>query len=287
MAFQVDRLCDGFGAEIRGIDLSGKLSPETVSEIREVWRDNVVIVFRRQALDEEDLLRVSRYFGDPEAISRKDILSPYHPEIAYMSNFRYLDGRTIGAFADDKDVGWHSDQTFRERPATGALLYGVEVPPDGGAISYANQYLAYERLPEDVRRKIEGRSGIFSYNKRLTRFTPAELKDKIDEMKRTPDVRHPIVLAHPVTGRKALYADPNTLASIDGLPQEESDALIETLVSAATDPSLVYRHVSRVGDVVMWDNGCALHRRDGVDNDMPRLMKRTTFHLPRHLHPVP
>jgi alpha-ketoglutarate-dependent taurine dioxygenase len=287
MSLQVRPLSECLGLEIQGLELWQDLSPETVSEIRELWQKSPVLVFPRQSLNEVELLRFSGYFGAPEAISRKDILSPYHDQVAYMSNFRYLDGRTVGAFADDKDVGWHSDQTFREKPATGAILYGVEVPPNEGAVHFANQYDAWERLPDEVKSQIDGRTGIFSYNKRLTRFSPAELKDKIEEMKKTPDVRHPVVLTHPVTGRKALYADPNTLAKIEGMSDADSDAIIETLVAYGTDKAVCYGHPSKAGDVVMWDNGCVLHRRDAVSNTSPRLMKRTTMHLPSDLHAVP
>lgn len=287
MAFEVRPLTKNFGAEVHGIDLSEALDRETVAEIEALWRDNVVVLFKRQVLTEPQLIRFTNTLGQAEAISRTDILSPYHPEVAYMSNFRYLDGRTIGAFADDKDVGWHSDQTFRPKPATGAILYGVEVPPEGGDVSFANQYLAYERLSPEIRDKIEGRTGIFSYRKRLERFNPGELKDSIDKMKQTPDVPHPLVLTNPISGRKAIYADPNTLASIEGYDQAESDAIIEALVEAATHPDVVYRHKSHPGDVLMWDNGCSLHRREGVDNGSPRLMKRTTFHLPKEKYALP
>src|SRR5207248_5837584 len=121
-----------------------------------------------------------------EIVSRRDILSPYQSEIIYFSTLRYADGRNVGGFSGGEDVDWHSDQTFRPSPATGAILYGVEVPKDGGDIYWADQYAAYERLPEDVRNRIEGRIGTYRYAKRLRIMNSAELKDKVQELSKMP-----------------------------------------------------------------------------------------------------
>lgn len=263
--------------------------PQAIVELKGIWQRSPVMIFRRQALDEAELVRFSQAFGTCEASFRKDIQSPYHPEVIYFSTLKYHDGRFVGGFAGGEDVDWHSDQTYQVKPATGAILYGVEVPRDGGDIYWSNQYGAWELLPEDIRRLIDGRTGIYRYAKRYAMLNPTELRDKAkaNAMLSLPDARHPVVLTHPVTGRKALYADQTTLVGIEGLSPEENERVLPILFATGGHPSLVYRHKVLNGDVMMWDNGCVLHRRDEMRLDQPRLMKRTTFHLSAAEHCVP
>lgn len=260
---------------------------DTIAQLKALWRVSPVLIFRRQVLTEEELVRFSSKFGECEIVSRKDILSPYRPEVIYFSTLRYADGRNVGGFAGGEDVDWHSDQTFRPRPSTGAILYGVEVPLDGGDIYWADQYRAYERLPDEIKTLIDGCTGTYRYAKRLGIMNAAELKDKVKELAQAPDVTHPVVLRHPVTGRRALYADPTTLVSIDGLSEADNARVLPMLFAAGGDESLVYRHRVLPGDVMMWDNGCTMHRRDHMSLEQPRLMKRTTFRVPAAEHCVP
>jgi taurine dioxygenase len=249
--------------------------------VKALWQRAPLLIFRRQALEESELVRFSASFGDCDRSVRKDIQSPYHEEVIYFSTLKYADGRFVGGFAGGEDVDWHSDQTFRTRPATGAILYGTEVPRDGGDIYWADQYGAWNLLPPDVQALVDGRTGIFRYAKRYEMMGATELKDKdkANTMLSLPDARHPVVLTHPHTGRKALYADQTTLVSIEGLSPEENARVLPILFAAGGDPSLVYRHKVHNGDVMMWDNGCLQHRRDPMRLDQPRLMKRTTFRL--------
>lgn len=278
-----------FGVEVEGIRIDRILDDEAMlAALRRLWQAHAVLVLRRQSLSEDELVRFSSAFGRCEVVSRRDILSPYRDEIIYFSTLRYADGRTVGGFAGGEEVDWHSDQTFRPAPATGAMIYGVEVPRDGGAMHWANQYLAWERLPADVRQAIDGRTGVYRYAKRLEIMNMSELKDRIEAMKRDfPEVRHPVVLTHPVTGRKALYADPTTLVSIDGLSEAACERILPQLFAAGRDPAGVCSHVVAHGDILVWDNGCLMHRRDPVDVAQPRLMKRTTFRVPADGHCVP
>ncbi|QIL79978.1 TauD/TfdA family dioxygenase [Diaphorobacter sp. HDW4A] len=256
-------------------------SADAIAELKRLWQASPVMIFRRQALDEAELVDFSNEFGTCEVFGRKDIISPYSDKIIYFSTLKYSDGRFVGGFAGGEDVDWHSDQTFQVRPATGAILYGTEVPRDGGDIYWANQYGAWELLPDDVKQLIDGRMATYRYAKRYAILNPLELKDKAaaNAMLNLPDARHAVVLTHPHTGRKALYADPTTLLSIDGLTQEQNDRVLPILFAAGGDPSLAYRHKVRNGDLMMWDNGCTMHRRDPMTLAQPRLMKRTTFRL--------
>jgi alpha-ketoglutarate-dependent taurine dioxygenase len=176
------------------------------------------------------------------------------------------------------------------RPATGAMLYGVEVPQGGGDIYWANQYGAWDSLPEDIKALIDGKTGVYRYAKRLAIMNPLELKKneaQAKAMASKPDALHPVVLTHPATGRKALYADPTTLVAIQGLSEAENARVLPLLFAAGGDESLVYRHKVRNGDLMLWDNGCTMHRRDQMQLDQPRLMKRTTFRLSGASYCVP
>lgn len=264
-------------------------SAEAMEQIRRLWQLSPVLLFRRQSLEEAEQIAFSSCFGTCESASRKDIQSPYHDEIIYFSTLRYADGRFVGGFAGGDDVDWHSDQTFRARPATGAMLYGVEVPRDGGDIYWADQYAAWEALPAAVQMLIDGRIGTFHYAKRMAKLNALELKDTEQGrlMAQLQPVQHPVVLQHPVTGRKALYADPTTLISIAGLSEGENAEVLPLLFEAGGRSEGIYRHKVHNGDLMMWDNGCVMHRRDEMRLDQPRLMKRTTFRLAAERYAVP
>lgn len=278
-----------FAVEVNDSIMDMVDDPAKIQALKLLWQKSPVLVFRRQSLEESELVRFTDCFGKCETSGRKDIQSPYHEQIIYFSTLKYSDGRFVGGFAGGDDVDWHSDQTFQVRPATGAMLYGTEVPRDGGDIYWANQYGAWDRLPKDVQELIEGRTGIYRYAKRYALLDTLELKDKAkaNAMLSLPDARHPVMLKHPQTGRKSLYADPTTLVHIEGLSDEENARVMPILFEAGGHPSLVYRHKVHNGDLLMWDNGCTMHRRDEMRVDQPRLMKRTTFRLSAADYSVP
>ena len=264
-------------------------SEPAMDQIRQLWRDAPVLIFRRQSLEEDEQVTFSAKLGSCESAARKDIQSPYHDEIIYFSTLKYSDGRFVGGFAGGDDVDWHSDQTFQPRPATGAMLYGTEVPRDGGDIYWANQYAAWDALPADVKALIEGRTGTYRYAKRMALMNALELKgtEQGKKMASLPDVYHPVVLKHPITGRKALYADPTTLVEIQGLSEADNARVLPILFESGGRPEFAYRHKIKCGDLLLWDNGCTMHRRDEMRLDQPRLMKRTTFRLPAGEYCVP
>jgi alpha-ketoglutarate-dependent taurine dioxygenase len=276
-----------FGLEVQGVDLSKPLSDALSARFDDLLAQNGVLVFRRQLLGEEDLVRFAGGFGELEKTIYTKGVSPYHPEVIYISNLKYPDGGNVGLLGD-QELRWHSDQTYRTRPATGSMLYGLEVTSTSGCTYWANQYLAYESLPEDIRRAIEGRTGVFSYAKRLEVFYPKEQKNDKDLNQRAPEAAvHPIVLVNPVTGRRALYADPVTLQEIQGISKAENEKLLSTLEKHCALPGAVYQHDWRQGDVVFWDNGCTLHRRDPIDAARARFMKRMTIYLRGERHCLP
>ena len=258
--------------------------PERMAEVKQIWQTSPVILFRRQLLQEHEQVHFSNLFGQCMEIHRKDNVSPYESKIVYFSTLRYSDGRPVGAFSNGEEAVWHSDQTYTPRPATGAMLYGVEVPRDGGNMCWANQYGAYDLLPADVKALIEGKVGVFRYAKDPNY---SEVKGRLKEALAMPDGLHEVVIMHPLTGRRCLYVDPTRLVSIEGLSAADNEYVLPMLFKAACDASLIYRHTVQSGDVMLWDNGCTLHQRDPLSMTQPRLMKRTTFYLPRTEHGLP
>ena len=287
MSFNTAPLNDKFGLQIIGLDLSQPVSAGAMLELDQLLSAHGVLLFRKQLLSEKDLIRFAAGFGELETTVYTKGVSPVNKQVIYISNLKYPDGSNVGLLGD-QEVDWHSDQTYRARPATGAMLYGVEVPATSGRTCWANQYLAYELLPAELKAAIDGKAGVFSYAKRLEVFYGKDQKNDADLTKRASEVAiHPIVLTHPVSGRKSLYADPVTVAEIQGLSRAESDAILGQLNKACSVPEVIYEHHWQQGDLVFWDNACTLHRRDPIGGDHPRFMKRMTIHMRAEQHSLP
>jgi taurine dioxygenase len=215
---------------------------------------------------------LSRAFGKP----RQQLLRRKHanqvPEVSIMVSTLMDDGSTDKTVYRAED--WHTDDSFFEVPAKATLLHSIEIPSRGGATWFCNMHTVYEALPEATRRRIDGKRAIHGYDTPRARNRPSPRTPQ--EIAETPDVEHPLVRTHPVTGRKALYLNPNRLDRIVGLPREESDALLDTLATEARKSQHHHGHVWCKGDVVVWDNRATMHR---VVNDYP-------FGEPRIMHRV-
>ena len=273
-----------FAFEVRGLELWRPLPQDVVGALDDAWSSQGVLVFRRQALSEEELVAFSARFGEPDRIVRSD-WAGNHPAVIQISNMKNAQGRSIGGLGSG-ELGWHTDQSYVANPATGSVLYMVEMPRDNANTYWANLHLAYEALPPALKRRIAGLSAVYDYARRQSTYD--DEKPMSEELRRrTPPVAHPLVSTHPVTGRKSLYLDPTTTVGIDGLPGEEGRTLLDELNRHATRPEFVYTHRWQIGDLVMWDNGFLLHRRDPFDPSQNRLLKRTTIRLSPERHIVP
>jgi len=261
-----------FGAEVSGVDLAKPLDAASANTLRELWQRHSLLLFRDQKLDEAQQVAFSRHFGTLEIHVRREYLSPENPEILYVSNVK-TDGRPIGILSDT-EVGWHYDQIYLPRPAVGSMLYSVIIPPDRGATSFADMTAAYEALPAATKARLEGRKAVQSYEA-FNRSYSVPTSD--EQRKKTPAIEHPLVRTHPTTGRKALYICPGMTIRIAGLPEAESAELLAELFAWAVRPEFVYTHTWRLGDALMWDNACTMHRREPFDTTQQRLMKRTTI----------
>jgi taurine dioxygenase len=274
-AIEVRRIGEALGAEVSGVDLARPIAPAVFGEIRASWLEHLVIRFRGQQLSDPQLLAFSRLFGEldppgPNPYGRPFL--PEHPEMNVISNIK-ADGVPIGGLGDGEAI-WHADMTYVETPPMAAILYALEVPPSGGDTYWANMYLAYETLPASLRRDIQGRFAVHdaTYNSAgMLRKGYKELSDP----REAPGARHPLVRTHPESGRQGLFLGRRRNSYIVGLPLAQSEALLDELWAHATQPQFSFRQQWDVGDVLVWDNRCTLHRRDPFDPSARRLMHRT------------
>ena len=286
MAMEVHPLAGGFAAEIKGLSLWEPLAVADVDRLRRLFAEHGVLVFRRQSLSEHEYAEFCALFGPLEFTVRTDWASKVRPEIGLITNLKGSDGNALGGLGDG-ELQWHSDQSYMNNPATGAGLYAVEIANEGGRTYWANLVDAYQALPERLKQAAEGKNAVFRYQKRLNLYRGADQKLPEEGKKRTPDVIHPLVHAHPLTGKKALYLDPTCSVGIVGMPDDEANRLLDELAACATRPEFVYEHHWQVGDTILWSNGFLLHRRDPFPSTERRLMKRATMHLPADMHIVP
>jgi taurine dioxygenase len=261
------------GAEIRGVDLRELLDAETIAGIHRAWLDHEVLLFRGQTLSQEDLLRATSYFGALAPLTRPAKFHPKGyarllPNIMMISNIRE-NGETIGALPDG-EMHFHHDQIHSEVPHNGTLLYSLEIPSHGGDTLFASGYAAYETLDPALKNKLEGHRALNYYNYGST------MRGDSRGVGASNQAMHPVFRTHDETGRKAVYVDRLMTQGIDGMPQAESDALLGAVFDHAEKPEFVYRHVWRVGDLIVWDNRCSMHARDDFPSDQRRLMLRTT-----------
>jgi len=281
--FSLNTINEGFGRELSPVNLWKPLDASEISAVRNALREHGVLIFRRQALSEEELADFSSQFGELDRIVRTDWAAE-HPAVIRISNMRNGLGESIGGL-DSNELDWHTDQSYMQAPATGAVLQMVEMPSQPVDTWWANLKLAFKDLPKEIVKQLESRCGVFQYAKRQASYGEGELDESIQ--KQTPDVRHPLINTDPVSGERSLYLDPSTMIGIDDMDRHEANELLQTLEHHVTQPAYLYRHRWRIGDVVMWDNSFLLHRRDRFEKSGCRLLKRTTIRLPAALHIQP
>ena len=273
--------------EVLGLRLWENPGAEAAAELRALYARYGVLVFRRQALSEAELAAFCALLGPLERTVRSDWASPSVPEVTVLSNLKDGLGRAIGGLGDG-ELQWHSDQSYMITPATGAALYALELPPEGGETFWVDLRAAYAGLPRRLRATVTGKRGIFDYTKRLAGYGRDSDQNISQEARRlTPPVTHALVRRHPETGDPSLYLDSTTTVGIDYMDTASGLALLDEVYESATRDEFVYAHQWQVGDVVVWDNGFTMHRRTPIDPAARRLMKRMTMNLDRHRHVMP
>jgi len=263
---------------VKGLDITRPLTPEDNDRLQRAWAEHLVLRFRGQHdVPLDGLAEFSRHFGDLDAapIASTSMGADFkwqHPEITIISNVK-VGGKPVGGLGDGESV-WHSDMTYNDKPPKGSCLYAVELPPAGGNTQFANMYTAYETLAPELKRAAVGLQCVHDASRNSAGELRRGYADTTDP-RQTVGARHPVVRTHPVTGRPCLFLGRRRNAYLVGLPLDESEALLDALWSHATRAELVWTQVWQLGDMIMWDNRCTMHRRDSFDPATRRLLVRT------------
>ena len=264
----------GVGAEIRGLDLR-RLDEQGFGLVHRAWIDHQVLLFRGQQLSDAELIAFSRRFGNLDVAPNQETGQRFvegHPEIYVVSNV-VENGRAIGSLGSGEAV-WHTDMSYQADPPKASVLYALEVPPRGGDTGFVNMYSAYEALPDTLKARLTGlrvkHDGTYNSGG-YVRYGVIATDDPIA----APGVLHPLVCTHPESGRRMLYLGRRRNAYIEGLSLAESEALLDELWAYVTRAEFTWYNRWKVGDLVMWDNRCVMHRREPFDARHRRIMHRT------------
>jgi len=265
------------GAEILGVDLA-RLDDGDLAQIRAAFADHGVVFFRDQMIDEDQHIAFARKLGRIN-INRFFAAHPRYPEIALV--LKEPDQR------DNIGGGWHTDHSYDAEPALGSVLVARELPSHGGATAFASMYAAYDALPDELRARVEGARAVHSarhvFGSRASayeatrdtrsdgRIGNATAADVLD------DVVHPVVITHPLSGKRALYVNPGFTTAIVGLEPDESRAVLGALYAHALDPRFQEEFHWRPGSVALWDNRATWHYAHNDYHGERREMHRITI----------
>jgi taurine dioxygenase len=273
-AFETIPTGAALGAEVRVGDLR-MLDDAGFAQVLAAWRAHSVLLLRDQTLSDQELIAFSRRFGGLDSAPVQENGRRFVeglPEIYIVSNVK-VNGEAIGSLGDGEAV-WHTDMSYLDVPPKASMLYALEVPPRGGNTSFCSMYSIYEALPgalkariEDLKIKHDGTYNSGGYVRQGVTVS--------DDPRHSPGALHPLVCTHPDTARRLLYLGRRRNAYLAGLDPVASEALLNELWSYVAQPQFAWEHVWRVGDLVLWDNRCTMHRRDAFDPNARRIMHRT------------
>ena len=265
MDLEITKLNGFFGAEIEGVDMAD-VDESICEDLCKAWLDHKVLVLRDQHISLEDHIAFGRLFGELEEHPFTEGIDGY-PEIVKLE---------AGGDSGKKFVaaGWHSDVTWRERPSMGSILRGRVVPEVGGDTCFADATAAYERLPRDIKERVEGLFAVHDY----TRVFGGQVKpeEQEDIRMKYPPQRHPVIRTHPETGARGIYTNLGFTSHIEGISEDESKRLLIKLELAIRDPSVQIRVRWEPDTFVMWDNRAVQHAASSDFFPAHRVMERVT-----------
>ncbi len=244
------------GARIEGLDRSTANEPAVAAMLDRALAEHLLVVIPGDPMTPAETRDFSRVFGEPQTQLLRYKRSGAIPEVSVMVSTLMADGTTDKTAIRAED--WHTDDSYFAVPAKATLLHSIEIPSHGGSTWFCNMHSVYDALPEATRKRIDGKRAMHGYDTPRARNRPSARTP--EEIAETPDVEHPLVRTHPVTGRKALYLNPNRLDRIVGMERAESDALLDELADEARKPQHHFGHVWSRGDIVVWDNRATMHR---------------------------
>ena len=264
------------GGKIVNLDISNKLTQDQINFINQSWDERLVLVFKKQNLDDYKLINFSKYFGelDPPGPNPYGItFLPEFPEINVISNVKNEQGTPIGNLGDGEAV-WHADMTYLQLPPKAGILYALEVPKNQGNTHFANMELAYSELPSRLKDKIDGKILIHDSAHNSAGMLRKGYSE-VDNPSDTPGARHPMVITDKNTNKKLLFLGRRPHAYIIGLELEESENLLNEIWEHATQDKFTWTQQWEKGDLLMWKNLNVLHKRDAFDPNTRRVMHRT------------
>ncbi len=273
--FKVKASGKALGADIEGVDLSKPIDQTELAAIINAWSDHLVLRFRGQKLSDPDLERFSAMLGPLDKAPgyshgvRTDVNSDH---VTVISNV-IVNGVAIGDLGNTEAL-WHTDMSYNEVPPMASALYSLEIPPAGGDTGFCNLYQAWETLPAEFRERISGRLCIHDSSTNSVGGLRRGYNEVTDP-RQAPGARHPLLITHPVTRRECLFLGRRRNAYIVGLPLQESEELLDAVWAHATQAKFTWYQQWQVGDLILWDNRCVMHRRDDFDPASRRIMHRT------------
>ncbi|HXQ83914.1 MAG TPA: TauD/TfdA family dioxygenase [Xanthobacteraceae bacterium] len=260
-SFTITPLTDHTGAEITGLDFREPIEPEARDVLNQAFGEYHVLVMRDQHFAPDNFKTAVQLFGELQAHDKKEHHVPGHPDVSYVSNDEFVNGRRI-----IPGETFHTDHSNHPRPPKATTLFAVDLPSSGGDTQYVNMHDAYDDLPEATRRNIDSLKAVHVY---LSKYSPRPLGHLTEDSRRNlpPPGIHPLVRTHPENGRKALFLNPVRMESIVGMADADALKLIGELMRHATQKKYEYRHKWRHGDWVLWDNRSVMHQAN-PDYDM-------------------
>jgi taurine dioxygenase len=269
MGLEIRSLSDVMAAEAVGVDLKAEVSASERVALRQAVTDHLVLCIRGQNLSPTELAEASSLFGEPKTFVLRNDRIEDAPEVSIVTNRP----PSLGGKPLVQAKHWHTDDSYLAEPATLTLLHAVTLPEAGGDTEFINSYAVLDALPPDLRDRVDGLRAVHKYLSRRNESWVA--KRSGEEEDETPDVDHPLIRTHPLSGRRALYINPNRIDHILGWDDQTSDALLDPLYEFAFQPRFQYRHYWKPGDLVIWDNRCTMHRANAeYDLTQLRIMHR-------------
>lgn len=262
------RISSAIGVEVEGVDLSIPLSDRDFQEIRQMWEESCVLLFRNQTISEDQQVKFAEMFGPLSRTANPERAAATNSAIMFISNIRE-NGRLIGALPDG-EMHFHSDQSYIEKPATGSMLYAMEIPKLGGNTLFANCLASYEDLPLYLKTSLADKQALHTYDTTST-LRKSGLPIGVKSFS------HPVFRTHPPTRRKAIYVNRLLTHSIVGIPRDESDDILEQIFDHQEARQYVYEHQWTIGDLLLWDNRSCIHARSDFSAQERRLLRRITL----------
>jgi len=284
MKLQFQSNPSGVGVEVQGLELESAVPADIAQQLRALWLDRGVLVFREIGTSPEALLRLSHCFGELEPHPIEAFRLPGYDELIQLGNENGMIG-PVYEFDGQATYGripWHTDLAFSTTPNAGAVLRMVKCSQHGGQTGWTDTAMAWDALDDRVKARIDGLEARYIFSPDLSgmRFNKPDGKLVSATQKKLPSyppVAHPLVWIHPETGRNILNISTLNIQSVMGMSEEESDALIQLLIDHTLQEQFQYIHEWQNNDIVVWDNRRTMHKAFGHPVDDIRVVQRSTI----------